>query len=386
MLETIREYGLERLAASGEEPAIRERHAASCLGLAERAEPALLGPDQIAWLDRLEAELPNLRAALAWLRDAGDAERGLRLAAALWTFWVVRDRVPEGRRWLETFLATGAVEPAGRTRALVAVGDLAERQGDYAAAVACLDEAVALARARGDRAGEAAALRGRGNVAISRGEVARHRLGDEARAEEEFARAEALLGAEPGAGARGGRRLGRGQGQALARRSWRSSGETWSARPPRSRTPWRSSAASATTARSAWSSATSAPWPNRPATWRGRGRRWPSRWRWPGGWGTGGGSGGAWTTSAGWPPRPGRASARRGCSGRRRRCGRRPGSRCGPGCERVQAEILATIRSTLGEAATAAALAAGAALPLDEAIAEALAGGGAPSDRHAVGQ
>jgi DNA-binding CsgD family transcriptional regulator len=194
MLETVREYAVERLAASGEEPAIRRRHASFCLELAERAEPALRGPDQVAVFGILEAELSNLRAALGWLDDTGDAERGLRLATALWTYWVVRDRVPEGRRWLEAFLATGDSLPGRRMRALVAIGDLAERQGDYADAAVRLDEALVLARDAGDAAGEAAILRTRGNVAISRGEAARHRAGDEALAAGEFARAEANLG------------------------------------------------------------------------------------------------------------------------------------------------------------------------------------------------
>ncbi len=193
MLETIREFGRERLAASGEAVEVSERHAAYWLGLAERAEPELIGPDQVAWLDVLEAELSNLRAAMEWLLNTGDTELGLRLAAAMWTFWVVHDRVPEGRRWLETFLALDTVEPAWRTKGLVAIGDLAERQGDYQAGAQWLDEAAVLARARGDLAGEAAALRVRGNVAISLGETARVILGDPIRADHELAQAEELL-------------------------------------------------------------------------------------------------------------------------------------------------------------------------------------------------
>ncbi|MBA3530283.1 MAG: hypothetical protein H0T91_13420 [Propionibacteriaceae bacterium] len=193
MLETIREYGRERLGASGEAAEIAGRHASYFLGLAERAEPELTGPGQIAWLDRLETDVSNLRAALAWFHDTGDGERGLRLAAALWTFWVVHDRVPEGRRWLEMFLGAGTDDAAGRTKALVAAGDLAERLGDYESAALFLDEGVALAQTRGDRVGEAAALRGRGNVAISVGESARDRDGDVVRAAAEFDRAEALL-------------------------------------------------------------------------------------------------------------------------------------------------------------------------------------------------
>ena len=193
MLETVREYGLERLAASGEAADIRGRHAAFFLALAETAEPHLRGPGQIAWLDRLEAELPNLRASLAWLRDTGEAGRGLRLDAALWTSWVVRDRVPEGRQWLESFLAPAPVAPTERLNALLALGDLCERQGDYAAAAAHAEDALGLARAGDDRSAEAAALRGLGNIAIAHAEEALYSRRDEALAIAAFIRARGLL-------------------------------------------------------------------------------------------------------------------------------------------------------------------------------------------------
>jgi tetratricopeptide (TPR) repeat protein len=193
MLETIREYAEERLAESGEEIAAGSAHAAWCLTLAEVAEPHLLGPDQIIWLDRLEADLSNLRSALKWFKQTGDAPGGLRLATALWTFWVIHDRAPEGRRWLQTFLNQGQGLPNEQARALVALGDLEERLGEYDAAAAHLDEAIVLARISDALTCEAAALRVRGNVAISQGEVTRDLHNDEPGAEGEFARAEALL-------------------------------------------------------------------------------------------------------------------------------------------------------------------------------------------------
>jgi len=90
LLETIREYALERLAAGGELEATRRRHAAYFLTLAERAEPELTGPQQVRWLNRLEGELDNLRAALGWSLE-WDAEAGLRLASALGGFWAAMD-------------------------------------------------------------------------------------------------------------------------------------------------------------------------------------------------------------------------------------------------------------------------------------------------------
>ncbi|MGH2557650.1 MAG: hypothetical protein ACRDJH_01190, partial [Thermomicrobiales bacterium] len=90
MLETIREFGLEELRAQGEEAVTREAHAGYLLALAERADPALFGPDQVHWLAVLDAEHDNARAALAWALDRHAAEIALRLAAALRRFWTMR--------------------------------------------------------------------------------------------------------------------------------------------------------------------------------------------------------------------------------------------------------------------------------------------------------
>ena len=87
MLETIREYALERLAERGDGKAVRRRHAGFYLSLAEEAEPALLGPQQLTWLERLDAERDNLRAALTWATEDGEADVGLRIGAALWRYW-----------------------------------------------------------------------------------------------------------------------------------------------------------------------------------------------------------------------------------------------------------------------------------------------------------
>src|SRR5262249_30474565 len=103
LLETVREFGLEQLAAAGEEGEVGDRHAAWCLRLAERAEAAAWGPEQRAWFDRLQADYDNVRAALARSLDREDAT-GLRLVAALGSFWFVRGPLGEARAWSDRAL------------------------------------------------------------------------------------------------------------------------------------------------------------------------------------------------------------------------------------------------------------------------------------------
>jgi len=188
MLETIREYALERLAAHGEAEALRERHLAYYLALAEAAEPHLRGAEQIIWADRLEVEHDNLRAALAWAHDHGaddssttaGVEAELRLAGALFWFWDIRNYQIEGLRWLEGALArTGApARTAARAMALFAAGRLTAHWGDYVAGGARLEESVALWRELGDKRGLALALtyaNGLGWVALYERRVAEAR-------------------------------------------------------------------------------------------------------------------------------------------------------------------------------------------------------------------
>jgi predicted ATPase len=106
LLETIREYALERLAVSGAEELLRDQHAAYYLALAEQAEPELTGARQAEWLNTLEREHDNMRTALRWVIERGLGETSIRLTAALWRFWYIRGHVSEGRRWLERVLAS----------------------------------------------------------------------------------------------------------------------------------------------------------------------------------------------------------------------------------------------------------------------------------------
>ena len=116
MLETIREYGLEQLAASGEEAAVRDAHAAWCLELAEQAAPFWHTGAQGRWAARLDADHDNLRAALAWLAQTDDTATGVRLAGWLAWFWFYRNHWAEGRGWLERALAWSAGDPHHRAR------------------------------------------------------------------------------------------------------------------------------------------------------------------------------------------------------------------------------------------------------------------------------
>jgi non-specific serine/threonine protein kinase len=168
MLETIREYGLESLAAAGEEEDARVRHAAWCLELAERAAPELTGPDQQHWLTYLESEHDNLRAALGWAMGRRDAETAMRLGGAMHRFWDFRGHYAEGRRWLEQALALDNakdVSPPARAKALMAAGALAHFQGDYERALELETAALELYRLLEDLAGIAATHRYLGMVA-----------------------------------------------------------------------------------------------------------------------------------------------------------------------------------------------------------------------------
>src|SRR5215208_6135993 len=131
MLETVHEYAREKLQESAEAQEIKRVHAEYFLTLAEEAYPELKGANQLQWLERLEAEHDNMRAALPWALERKDVELALRLGGALWWFWSVRGYHSEGRRWLEEALAIdGRGSREWRTMALAGAGALASEQGE----------------------------------------------------------------------------------------------------------------------------------------------------------------------------------------------------------------------------------------------------------------
>jgi predicted ATPase/DNA-binding CsgD family transcriptional regulator len=182
MLEPVRQYALKKLEGSGEVRAVRRRHAVFFLALAEEAEPELMGPNQRAWLGRLETEHDNLRAALSWSLANGESDLGLPLSGALGQFWSLRAHYDEGRRWLEAALAQGDTPSASaRAKALFQAGDIAREQGDYERSVTFGEESLALYRRLGDKANSATALYTLGWAALSRNELERaSRLAEEA--------------------------------------------------------------------------------------------------------------------------------------------------------------------------------------------------------------
>ena len=176
LLETIRHYGLERLDGAGETAATHRRHARHFMTLAEDAETELRGPRQVAWLDRLEREHDNLRAAMRWALENEATDIAMRLAAALWRFWWVRGHLSEGQRWLDAALAKSGIAPLPlRAKLLDGAGTLAWVRGDYDRAATLYQESLTLFTQLGDKRGIALSLSGLGNVASVRGDYANAR-------------------------------------------------------------------------------------------------------------------------------------------------------------------------------------------------------------------
>jgi predicted ATPase/DNA-binding XRE family transcriptional regulator len=209
LLETLRAYGQERLAAGGGTAALQARHARYYLALAERAERGMRGPGMTRWLDRLDPEYANLTAALDWSLpiarspsdiDPGDATIGLRLSGALWLFWFLRGHRWAGMQWMERALARAPEATPARAKALRNARHLSNEVGDYGRTLALLEEGLTLSRLVDERADLADTLCEAG--ACTRGEQVGFDIGHRG----DYERGSALL-AEGLALARGGRPL-----------------------------------------------------------------------------------------------------------------------------------------------------------------------------------
>jgi len=177
MLETIREYAVERLEQAGEAEGIRRAHAAYFVGLADEARAAFEDGVDPTWLDRLEREHNNMRAALAWLATQDEGGQALRLVAGLWRLWWIRGPIREGRVALDAVLArTADTLSADRAIALRAASHLAMEQDDLAHGKALADAAVDLARRVGDGAALGDVLMTQGLCAQGRGDIEPARL------------------------------------------------------------------------------------------------------------------------------------------------------------------------------------------------------------------
>ncbi len=171
MLETIREYALERLTESGEQSAARRAQAAYYLVLAEEGNPDLSPAERARWLTQCDVEIENFRFALDWLFYTKDLDWGLRLCIALFRFWDMREHLTEGRARLETILRLAGEEHTNdRARVSVFLGALTTAQGDYPAAERFLEKSLSMYEELGDQQGIAASLNALGVAARDRGD------------------------------------------------------------------------------------------------------------------------------------------------------------------------------------------------------------------------
>jgi len=189
MLETIREFALERLTESNENTILRDSHANFFLTVALEAQPKITGPEQEMWLNKLEQEHDNFRAAMRASLESGAIERGLRQAAALWWFWYSHGHLSEGRRWLIEALqkadsSSAVTLPASsfleaRAEALRCAGAMTRWQGQYEQAISIIEESVTIWRKLGKKAGLARALNSLGAANYDHGNYERAKVCNE---------------------------------------------------------------------------------------------------------------------------------------------------------------------------------------------------------------
>jgi len=171
LLETIRHYAHEKLCEANQVERMYKRHWEWCLRLAEEAKPKLLGMEQGVWLNRLETEHDNLRAALGRSLSAGEGEIAARLAGALWRFWLAHGHFSEGRKFLEAiFVHSSSLSASAKSEVLYGAGELARLQGDYEQAHALYAQRLTLHRNLGDNEGIADTLNYLGWMAVFQGD------------------------------------------------------------------------------------------------------------------------------------------------------------------------------------------------------------------------
>jgi predicted ATPase/class 3 adenylate cyclase len=174
MLETVRTFALEELSRSGEDDAVRSAHARWVDAFSRDADTHVLGPDSGEWLSRYEREHDNFRAAIAWAIEHDPLDLGLRVPESLWRFWELRGHYTEARGWLERALATGSEAlPKLRALALDGLGSIAWRQGDLVTAARAFEESLGIWRATGERRAIGGTLSNLGTIMELRGDLER---------------------------------------------------------------------------------------------------------------------------------------------------------------------------------------------------------------------
>ena len=180
LLETVRQYGREKLEESGEAHEVRGRHAAWFLALAEEAGPLMMGRNQVGWLERMWREQHNFRAAMRYFLSREDADRAIRLTWAFWRYWWVTGLQSEARRWMEEVLGSEDLPgddsyPERRAQANLIIGTYAWSEGDLASALPALEEGLRLSRKTRDALAQAIGLMLLGLVDVAEGNARRSR-------------------------------------------------------------------------------------------------------------------------------------------------------------------------------------------------------------------